>query len=576
MTDNETGGVTGNQRAAQKVVQGINRIADALKPALGPLGRPVTVNMPDGSERETRHGALIAEGVKLRDPWSDAAGHLLKRAASYAEFSGGGITPVALVVQSLLKACAKAIAAGIDAGELRRGIVMAAQTVISKLAMDSQRVQNADHLMHVGKIAADGDAAIGAIVGETIQRIDHPGMITIVDTTGAKVDLDYRAREHLLGVKPAVGRLPTTSRWLDVATTGLVEPGQVAVIHVDGATPGDMGERRYRVESAFRAALAALEEGVIAGGGSALLHAGKALGELKGTNNAQEMGIDLLRQAVSIPLRQLVKNAGVDSSAVVRSLLHKNDVRIGYDVEKRGYVDMFNVGVIDPARAAKNVVAAAASIASEFTGLPTKPFDFRNRNLRYFLPVDEFSGFIPGSTASGKPSIGATSQGDFIGGGGVTSVGGAEEATPAQQPRRYLVGHFPDRVALDEIATLTAEIAQVLSDGIAAAIDDLHVPKEGLRIDIFVECPGFQLLGSDHGTIDLPPPREIPTWLLSVSRSSRRSIMAFTCPRSTGARRLEASTSRSKLPTHQVDSHQVLGRRRILPLTSNGRMGTSP
>jgi TCP-1/cpn60 chaperonin family len=486
--------VAGKIRRARKVVQGVTRIADALKPALGPRGRAVTINMSDGSELETRNGVLIAEGVKFTDPWSDAAGSLLKRAGSYAELAGGGITNVALIAQSLLKDCAKAITTGIDGSELSRGIDMAAQAVMSELTAYAQPLKSGDQLAHVGTVAADGDDEIGHVVAQTIQLIESPGIITIVDKAGAKTELNYAAGQSIQFGEPFVR---ASSPWLKVATTRLMEPGQVAVIEIDGATPGDMEERRYRVESALRAVLAARADGVVAGGGSALLHAGKVLGKLTGANTAQDMGIDFVRRAISMPARQLVRNAGVDSSSVVRSLLRKDDVRVGYDVEKRGYADMYEAGVIDPLRATKNAVAGAASVASEFIGLPSTPGDFGSRHLRYFLPTDEFGGVASGVGSSGDKNY----SGGIAAGDGQTP---SEQAEAAQQPRRYLVGHFPDRVVLNTVETLTVEIAQIFSDGVAAAINDLQVPKEGLRIDIVIECPGFQLLTRDRHTIELP------------------------------------------------------------------------
>jgi hypothetical protein len=224
------------------------------------------------------------------------------------------------------------------------------------------------------------------------------------------------------------------------------------------------------------------------------------------------MGMDFVRRAIGTPLRQVVRNAGLDSSSVVRSLLRNEDVHLGYDVVKHGYADMYDAGVIDPLRATVNAVAGAASVASELIGLPSTPGELGSRHLRYFLPTNEFGGI----TFGGDFSAGT-------GGGGQTP---SEDAEVVQQPRRYLVGHFPDRVVLNTVETLTVEIAQIVRDGVAVAINDLQVPKEGLRLDIVIECPGFQLLTRDRNTIDLPQAgnSNLAAFLLKVVQADQHSI----------------------------------------------------
>src|SRR5690606_6054405 len=139
--------------------------------------------------------------------------------------------------------------------------------------------------------------------------------------------------------------------------------GGVAVIRVGGATEVEVKERKDRVDDAMHATRAAVEEGIVAGGGSALLFATGSLQNLQGDNNDQQVGIDIVRRAIQAPVRQIVENAGVEGSVVVGKLLEKNDAKFGFDAQKGEYVDMVKAGIIDPAKVVRTALQDAASVA---------------------------------------------------------------------------------------------------------------------------------------------------------------------------------------------------------------------
>jgi len=139
--------------------------------------------------------------------------------------------------------------------------------------------------------------------------------------------------------------------------------GGVAVIHVGGATEVEVKERKDRVEDALNATRAAVEEGVVPGGGCALLYATEALAKLKPGNDEQRIGIDIIRRALQSPIRQIVRNAGGDGSVVAGKLLEGNDQNQGYDAQNDQYVDMYKAGIIDPMKVVRTALQDAASVA---------------------------------------------------------------------------------------------------------------------------------------------------------------------------------------------------------------------
>ncbi len=514
-----------------KLVLGIKLFADTVKPTLGPAGRAVRINMPDGTARDTKLGSLIAGSVTADDPWKARGIDMMKDAAARANDFGGGTAVTAVLTQAILGECRKAIAAGVDPVWLQQGIDEAVAAALLDINKQSQSVATPDQLVHVGTISAGGDAEVGMITGQAF--VGKPHIITIQNRRGSRWTINYDSDVYIHGDDRLYGRKWQKDRPSYVTLDK--QPDGGAVILVDGTTDADMLEREWRVKAAVQAALAALKEGIVVGGGAALLHASKSLGSLPHHNDAYQTGVDIVRKALSAPLRQLANNAGVRGTKIVNSLLQRGDTYLGYDVATRRYANMLDAGIIDPAKVVTKALEGAGAIASATVMAPTigrsgagfGAARFKNRYVRYFLPdydadlgyagygspsdisaggtgdIGSGQGSMPaapsgGGTAIGGPGSTPPSSGSGDGG---TAAGGQPEA-PISPQERFLVGNFPETVALEKINILTVFVSQQ-AEGHATPID-LKIPPAGLTLEIFVEADGFECIGPTHASILVP------------------------------------------------------------------------
>jgi chaperonin GroEL len=182
---------------------------------------------------------------------------------------------------------------------------------------------------------------------------------TIIDGAGKKKDIEGRIAQIKAQIEETTSDYDREKLQERLAKLA----GGVAVIRVGGATEVEVKERKDRVDDAMHATRAAVEEGIVAGGGVALLYATKALERLKSSNDDQKVGIDIVRRALHAPIRQIVENSGSDGSVVVGKLLEKGDVNHGYDAQSGNYVDMIKAGIIDPTKVVRLALQDAASVA---------------------------------------------------------------------------------------------------------------------------------------------------------------------------------------------------------------------
>ncbi|EAU54347.1 chaperonin GroEL [Mariprofundus ferrooxydans] len=500
--------------ARAKMMVGVNKLADAVKVTLGPKGRNVVIEKSWGAPTITKDGVSVAKEIELEDKFENMGAQMVKEVSSKtADIAGDGTTTATVLAQSIAKEGVKAVAAGMNPMDLKRGIDKAVTAVVAELANLSKEVQNQDEIAQVGTISANGDAEIGKIIADAMDKVGKEGVITVEEAKGLETELDVvegmqidrgylspyfvtdtermeanldhpyillfekkisNMRELLpvleavartgkplliiaediegealatlvvnkvrgvvnvaavkapgfgdrrkamledmailtgakvisedlglklenvtledLGTAAAVkiakdtttvvdgagekaaieGRVALIRKQIEDTTSDYDKEklqerlaklaGGVAVIKVGAATETAMKEKKDRVDDALHATRAAVEEGIVAGGGVALLRARKALDSVKGINHDEDTGVNIIRRALEEPLRQIVANGGGEASVVVNEVSN-NKGHYGYNAQTEEYGDLVKMGVIDPTKVTRSALQYAASIA---------------------------------------------------------------------------------------------------------------------------------------------------------------------------------------------------------------------
>ena len=504
---------SGDARA--RMLKGVDILANAVRVTLGPKGRNVVLDKSFGAPRISKDGVTVAKEIELPDKFENMGAQMLREVASKtSDVAGDGTTTATVLAQAIVKEGVKAVAAGMNPMDLKRGVDLSVDKVVDELKKRSKKVSTNEEIAQVGTISANGDRTIGEMLAEAMKKVGNEGVITVEEakslTTELEVvegmqfdrgyvspyfvtDVDKMRTEledpHILihekklsGLQPLLPVLETVVQTgkplliiaediegealatlvvnklrgglkvaavkapgfgdrrkamledIAILTRGQVISeelgiklenvkldmlgrakkvvitkeettiidgagkkadiqgrcnqiraqieettsdydreklqerlaklaGGVAVIRVGGATEVEVKERKDRVEDAMHATRAAVEEGVLPGGGVALLYAAKALEGLKGENSDQHHGVEIVRKALQIPARQIVENSGADGSVVVGKLLEQKNLNWGYDAQNMEYVDMFKSGIIDPTKVVRSALQDASSIA---------------------------------------------------------------------------------------------------------------------------------------------------------------------------------------------------------------------
>ena len=505
-----------NTDARRRMLKGVNILADAVKVTLGPKGRNVVIDKSFGSPRITKDGVSVAKEIELEDKFENMGAQMVKEVASKTnDVAGDGTTTATVLAQSIIQEGLKAVAAAMNPMDLKRGIDLAVAKAVESIQSSAKPVSGQEEIAQVGTISANGEAEIGNIISEAMQRVGNEGVITVEEAKGLATELDVvegmqfdrgylspyfvtnaekmvadmdnpyillhekkltnlqpmlplleavvQAGKPLLiiaediegealatlvvnklrgGLKIAAVKAPGfgdrrkamlediailtggqvisddlgiklenvgldmlgTAKTVSISKeeTTIIDgagekadiegrcnqiraqveetssdydreklqerlaklAGGVAVIKVGGATETEVKERKDRVDDALHATRAAVEEGIVAGGGVALLYASRALDGLTGDNEDQNVGIKIVRRALQAPCRQIAENAGSDGAVVVGKLLEQKSVTFGFNAQTGKYTDMPKDGVIDPAKVVRAALEDAASIAS--------------------------------------------------------------------------------------------------------------------------------------------------------------------------------------------------------------------
>jgi chaperonin GroEL len=502
--------------ARARMLRGVDILADAVKVTLGPKGRNVVIDKAFGAPRITKDGVTVAKEIELSDKFENMGAQMVKEVAvKTGDLAGDGTTTATVLAQAIVREGAKAVAAGMNPMDLKRGIDMAVDKVVEDLKKRSKPVKDHKEVAQVGVVSANGDREIGEMIAKAMEKVGKEGVITVEEAKSLETELDVvegmqfdrgylspyfitnadkmicelenpfilihekklsglqallpvlesvvQSGKPLLiiaeevegealatlvvnklrgGLKVAAVKAPgfgdrRKAMLEDIATltagqviseelgiklesvtldmlgrakkvvlekenTTIVDgagkkadiqarctqiraqieettsdydreklqerlaklAGGVAVIRVGGATEVEVKERKDRVDDAMHATKAAVEEGILPGGGTALLGAVKALKGLKTSNDDQTRGIAIVRQALEAPARQISENAGVDGSVIVGKILEQDDVNFGYDAQAGKYTDMVKAGIIDPTKVVRLALQDAASVAA--------------------------------------------------------------------------------------------------------------------------------------------------------------------------------------------------------------------
>ncbi len=500
--------------ARARMLRGVDILADTVKVTLGPKGRNVVLGKSFGAPKITKDGVSVAKEIELADKFENMGAQLVKEVASRTnDMAGDGTTTATVLAQAIIREGSKAVAAGMNPMDLKRGIDAAVNVVVEEIKSHSRKVSTSAEISQVGTISANGDKSIGDYIAEAMEKVGNEGVITVEDAKGLSTELEVvegmqfdrgylspyfvtnadkmtcdlenpyilindgklstlqsmipvleavvqSGRPLLIiaedvegealatlvvnklrgGLKVAAVKAPgfgdrRKAMLEDIAiltkgqvisadvgikledvtldmlgsakkvninkdNTTIIDgsgdkeaiesrckqikqqiedttsdydreklqerlaklSGGVAVIKVGGASETEVKEKKDRVDDALHATRAAVEEGIVVGGGAALLYATSVLDKVKTDNDEQKVGVDIVRRALQAPVRQIAENAGVDGAVIAGKLLEGNDQKIGFNAQTGEYTDMFAAGIIDPTKVVRSALEGAASI----------------------------------------------------------------------------------------------------------------------------------------------------------------------------------------------------------------------
>jgi len=500
--------------ARERMLHGVDILANAVKVTLGPKGRNVVIDKSFGAPRITKDGVSVAKEIELEDKFENMGAQMLREVASKTnDVAGDGTTTATVLAQAIVQEGAKAVAAGMNPMDIKRGIDTAVNEVVDELLKKATKINTSEEVAQVGTISANSEAEIGKMIADAMQKVGNEGVITVEEAKTAETELEVvegmqfdrgylspyfvtnaekmvaelddpyiliheKKLSNLQALLPVLEAVVQSGKPLliiaedvegealatlvvnklrgglkiaavkapgfgdrrkamleDIAVltsgqlisedlghklenvtldmlgrakkvaiskenTTIVDgagnkaeinarvsqiksqieettsdydreklqerlaklAGGVAVIRVGGATEVEVKERKDRVDDALNATRAAVEEGIVPGGGTALLRAAAGI-KSKGANPDQEAGINIVRRALQAPARQIASNAGDEASIVVGKILEKSDDSYGYNTASGEYGDLIKLGIVDPVKVVRSALQNAASIA---------------------------------------------------------------------------------------------------------------------------------------------------------------------------------------------------------------------
>src|SRR6266446_6388708 len=369
-----------HESARHKMLAGVNILADAVRVTLGPKGRNVILERSYGAPTITKDGVSVAKEIELKDKFENMGAQMVKEVASKtSDVAGDGTTTATVLAQSIVKEGMKFVASGMNPMDLKRGIDKSVIAVVEELKKISKACTTSKEIAQFGDrrkamlediAVLTGGQVIAEEVGLTLEKA------TLKDLGSAKrVEVDKEETTLIDGAgdpKAIEARVKSIRTQIEETTSDYDKEklqervaklaGGVAIVKVGAATEIEMKERKARVEDALHATRAAVEEGIVAGGGVAYIRARSALDQIKGDNPDQEAGIKIVRRALEEPLRQIVANAGEEPSVVLNKVAEGNG-NFGFNAQTEAYGDLVEMGVVDPTKVARTALQNAASVA---------------------------------------------------------------------------------------------------------------------------------------------------------------------------------------------------------------------
>src|SRR5438445_601402 len=390
--------------AREKMLRGVDILANAVKVTLGPKGRNVVLDKSFGAPRITKDGVTVAKEIELEDKFENMGAQMVREVAQKTnDMAGDGTTTATVLAQAIVKEGAKSVAAGMNPMDLKRGIDIAVAAVVKDIEKRSKKVGSSAEVAQVGTLAANGDSKVGKMIAEAMQKVGNEGVITVeeakaLDTEveiveGMQFDRGYLSPYFITNAEKMVAELEDAFVLLhEKKLSGLqamlpvleaiVQAGKPLLIvaeDVEGEAlatlvvnklrgglkvaavkaPG-FGARRKAMLNATRAAV---EEGIVPGGGVALLRAKKAVGKITNGNADVQAGINIVLKALESPTRQIAENSGVEGSIVVGKIMEHKSETYGFDAQSEEYVDLVDSGIVDPAKVVRAALQDAASVA---------------------------------------------------------------------------------------------------------------------------------------------------------------------------------------------------------------------
>src|SRR5215218_9776102 len=501
--------------ARERMLRGVDTLADAVKVTLGPKGRNVVLDKSFGAPRITKDGVTVAKEIELQDKFENMGAQMVREVASKtSDVAGDGTTTATVLAQAIVREGAKAVAAGMNPMDLKRGVDKAVAVVVSELEKNTRKISTSAEVAQVGSVSANGDPEVGEMIARAMEKVGNEGVITVEEAKGVATELDVvegmqfdrgyvspyfitnaekmvaeledayilihekklsslqtllpnletvvqtgkplliiaediegealatlvvnklrgglkvaavkapgfgdrrkamlediavltagqtisedlgiklenvtldmlgRAKrvridqEHTTlidgaGKKPAIeARIGQLKAQIEETTSDYHKEklqerlaklaGGVAVIRVGGSTEVEVKEKKDRVDDALHATRAAVEEGIVPGGGVALLRAKQAVSKLQDGNSDIQAGINIVMKALEAPVRQIAENSGVEGSIVVGRINDNQSPTFGFNAQTEEYVDMLSAGIVDPAKVVRAALQGAASVA---------------------------------------------------------------------------------------------------------------------------------------------------------------------------------------------------------------------
>src|SRR5919206_554020 len=354
--------------AREKMLHGVDVLANAVKVTLGPKGRNVVIEKSFGAPRITKDGVTVAKEIELGDKFENMGAQMVREVASKTnDIAGDGTTTATVLAQAIVREGAKAVAAGMNPMDLKRGVDLAVEAIVGDLKVNARKITSNDEIAQVGTISANGDAEIGRFLAEAMEKVGNEGVITVEEAKSLATELDV-----VEGMQFDRGYLsPYFITNAEKMRVELEDPYVLihekklsslqSLLPVLEAVVQSGRPLLIIAEDVEGEALATLVVNKLRGG--LKIAAVKAPSSLKPANDDQRTGIEIVRRALQAPARQIALNAGEDGSVIVGKILEKGDYAHGFNAQSGEYGDMFSLGIIDPAKVVRAALQDAASVA---------------------------------------------------------------------------------------------------------------------------------------------------------------------------------------------------------------------